>query len=128
MQAGCSFPHQKEPASTEVGLPEAPGYLHVHRELSNQITLDTVQQRAPFRASMIYRWQESSREGRAGSAQTRQLTKGCCSRGGSSSSRALGWWEGEWGARARGEERGLEIRHAHNTDFMSLIDFTLCAP
>lgn len=50
MQAGCSFPHQKVPASTEVGLPKAPGYLHVFQELWNQTTLGTVQQKGSFQS------------------------------------------------------------------------------
>lgn len=52
-------------------------------DLLHQLTLETRQEKAPFRVSGIPRWQESSSSAGQGMPQARQLTKGCC----------LSWWE-----------------------------------
>lgn len=60
------------------GLKLQVSYVHTggNIDLLNQLTLETRQQKAPFRVSRIYRWQESSREARRGCAPGKAANKG----------------------------------------------------
>lgn len=62
-------------------------------DLLNQLTLETRQQKAPFRVSGIPRWPESSSSARTGCAPGKAANKGLLFVLVGAALTAFGWWE-----------------------------------